>query len=427
MTSLNYKDIYNLRLFTIFAVLAEMVHVYINDAPPIYLRLAYIGIYLAFCFYNIKLIPFFTTINLILERFSISFGEFLPNTLWWHVIILFIGFSIWFKDHKPIYYCCGTYEYLSLIFFLFVVVSNYVINISIVNDLGFVTNVLFSILFLQCIFAYSTAEIKLLVQFIILSTFIMVILSLTHYNDLTINFHTTSGYVERLQWKDSNYISFFIGIISLITLFFPRKDIGNKQLFYIVSILLFIIAISLLLSRGTILFFTISLIYYYRKDIFKVTSIKYSILIGVILAVSYQIGFLDNIIERFLSEDFETGSGRINIWRQGLNTFFSKDIFTIIFGAGVNQAIYMASMNDINWSTHNNYLEILFNYGLVGLIVFLFFLLSLFFSCNSNEKRTIVLYIILSCMTIVPFTYVTPIWIIIPIVMIFDNKVLQYE
>lgn len=428
MISLNYRDKYNLKLFAIFVILAEMVHVYINSAPPLYLRLVYIGIYIVFSLLNVRLIPFFTAINLIIERFSIAFGEFLPNTLWFHVIILFISYFIKFRNETiPIYRFCNKYDYISLIFLLTVSIFSFFIHITTITDTGFIASIVLALLLLRCIASYSEENFRLFIFYIVLSATVSIIFSFTHYNDLVSDFYTTSGYVNRLRWKDSNYISFFIGIVSLVSLFMYQKNKEKVKLFYAISFVVFFVAICLLLSRGTILFLIISLAYYFRKNVFRLSSIKYYILIALLLCVSYQMGFFDSVIERFLSEDFATGSGRINIWRQGIDTFFNKDLFVILFGAGANQASTMAVSGDINWSPHNNYLEILYNYGIFGLIIFVLFFMSLFFTSKTNEKQTMIVYIILSCITVVPFIYVTPIWIILPVIMLYDNKILKYE
>lgn len=428
MISLNYRDKYNLKLFAVFVIIAEMVHVYINSAPPLYLRSGYVLVYMIFCLSNIKLIPFFTAINLIIERFSISFGEFLPNTLWFHVMILFLGYFLKFRnDGIPIHRACNKYDYISLIFLLTVSIFGFFIHITTITDTGFIASIVLALLLLRCIASYSEENFRLFIFYIVLSATVSIIFSFTHYNDLVSDFYTTSGYVNRLRWKDSNYISFFIGIVSLISLFLYKKNKENVKLFYLISFVVFVVAICLLLSRGTILFLIISLTYYFRKSIFRLSTVKYYILIALLLWVPYQMGFFDSVIERFLSEDFATGSGRINIWRQGIDTFFNKDLFVILFGAGANQASTMAVSGDINWSPHNNYLEILYNYGIFGLIIFVLFFMSLFFTSKTNEKQTMLVYIILSCITIVPFIYVTPIWIILPVIMLYDNKILKYE
>ena len=429
MISLNHRDKFNLKLFAIFVILAEMVHVYINNAPPLYLRLGYVFVYIAFCLSNLRLIPFFTAINLIIERFSISFGEFLPNTLWFHVIILFFGYSLKFRnDGISIHRVCNIYDYIYLIFLLGIAVFGLIIHIATITDTGFIASIIFALLLLRCIVSYSKEDSRLFVFYIALVTVISVIFSFTHYGDLVSGFYTTSGgYVDRLKWKDSNYISFFVGLIFLLSLFLAKRSSKRKKMFYTTSVVITSVAICLLISRGTILFLAVALVYYFRKDVFKWSFIKYYLLIFLIICISYQFGFLDNIIYRFTSDDLTTGSGRTNIWREGIATFSDKDLLTIIFGAGAGQSTNMVVFNDVNWSPHNNYLEMLFDYGILGVLIFVFWLMSLFFTSKTNEKQTMMIYIILSCITIVPFIYVVPIWIILPVIMVLDNKILKYE
>ncbi|BDC06854.1 hypothetical protein GAIMETA21S03_27370 [Phocaeicola vulgatus] len=130
-----------------------------------------------------------------------------------------------------------------------------------------------------------------------------------------------------------------------------------------------------------------------------------------------------------MSDDMTTGSGRTKLWATGLNTFFQKDYFTILFGTGEGNAANMIYLNGIYYSPHNNYLELLFNYGVIGLSLFLLSWFLLFVSSKTKEKRALILFFLINSMTIVPLTYVVPLWIIIPLLFMWDERInyLLYE
>ena len=136
----------------------------------------------------------------------------------------------------------------------------------------------------------------------------------------------------------------------------------------------------------------------------------------------YYSGILEGLIMRFMSEDVQTGSGRTELWKIGLQTFFSKDSLTILFGAGEGQALTMTYMKGEYWSPHNNYLSIMYNYGIFGLILFSVWIFSMLFRCRTRESRGLLLFIAVNSFTIVPFTYVSTVWFMIPLIMIWDRR-----
>ena len=134
---------------------------------------------------------------------------------------------------------------------------------------------------------------------------------------------------------------------------------------------------------------------------------------------------LDGLIFRFTSEDALTGSGRNEIWNTAITSFSHQDLFFKIFGIGDGLAPQMVSLNFINYSTHNNYLEYLLNFGITGLLIFLYFLMSLFINSRTTERKAFIIFITINCMSIVPFMYVAPLWFFIPVIMIWDSSLKQ--
>lgn len=414
------KEAFILSTFFCFVCFCELVHVSLGIPPPMPLRIAYIGIFLTYCLFNLHYIPIFIAINLVVERFSTIPGEFLPNTIWFHSAILFICWAF-IRYHRPTF----TRQYnkttllLFLFFFLYVFCS-YIIYSSVINNISLVANIIFSLLFFIVLLHTDDLLLKRLLIAIFASITFVSIIGLFNYDNIVSSTNIGEETVERaLGWKDANYLSCFIGICMLFTIFLARCH--KKKLLFYLSLLIQSICLLVLISRGAILSFCIAILFYFRKQLFSTKIVGYVILTTLILLFFYESGLLEGLILRFNSED--ATSGRDQIWEVGLTTFLSKDPTTILFGAGEGQAINMAYFSFAHWSPHNNYLEILFNYGFVGLSLFLLFLLSLFFNGKSEEKRTILLFILINSMSIVPFTFVMPIWIVMALLLIWDKRI----
>jgi O-antigen ligase len=77
--------------------------------------------------------------------------------------------------------------------------------------------------------------------------------------------------------------------------------------------------------------------------------------------------------DRFITKDVVDDSGRFELFKLALNTFFDK----FLFGNGLNSGKYMISNNLDNWVAHyhNFILQIASALGIIGLILFGFIVL----------------------------------------------------
>ena len=408
-------------IYTIFVLLAEMVHISLGGAPPMYMRLIYIAAHLLCCLYNIKLIPIFVTISMIMQNFSAVFGEFLPATIYFNIVLIsYCYFQLrYIKSNENNHFPVRTVEYHSLFLFALYILLNSLIY----PNISLFCNLLFSFIFLACLCRLDNAYLKALVKYICIAMTLSSLLILLNLDKILTEYATSQGSVQRLSWKDSNYTSFFISIVTLITLFYASKtpDKRTKKYLYAIAFI-FIICLCLLISRGSILSLAIACIFYFRRTIFSSKIIGYGLLLGVFCLFLYDSGLLDGVIDRFNSEDMKDGSGRTTIWKTGLNTFQSKGLMTIFIGEGNGAANKMALLGGIYFSPHNNYLEFLYNFGVIGLTLFIIWLSTSFFG-SSDEKKTLIIFIMANCMTVCPFIYVQPIWLIIPLIMIWDSRI----
>ena len=419
------KDKIFISLFLVFTVIFELYHVVINTNPPMIMRVIYTAVYLGFAIVSPALIPTYTAINLIVERFSSSFGEFLPNTLLFHIAVLMFG-RLSLKYSNSVFYT-KSYDRRMLTSFLLLYIYGIIallLHVNINPDFTFVINGAFMLLYLYLISRLRDKYVKTIIKCSVAAMSIVCLIGLFNYDNLVGEYATSLGDVDRLEWKDANYFSFFIGIILMFTLYLARYTKSKIYKRYLIcSALLMLVTMVSLISLGAIVALVISLLYYFRKDIFSFRSLGYAFAVAVFLLALYYAGMMDGLIMRFMSEDVQTGSGRTDIWQTGLQTFFSKDIMTIIFGAGEGQAIKMTYINGQYWSPHNNYLSMMYNYGIIGLLIFCMWMISLFFHSRTRESRGVVLFIAINSFTIVPFTYVSALWFMVPLIMVWDKRI----
>lgn len=423
---LSKVDSIPLRLFTIFIVLGELLHIVINTAPTLSLRVLYTGIYLFFCFKQVRLIPVFTAMNLIMERFSTVYGEFLPNTMFFHIAVLVFGY-IQMRNLDNIQ--TGLYNRRDYVLFCFFALYVLVSAIYYADE-SFFLRFVFSYVFFHFILLSSDDHVKALIKCMIIAMSISCLFSFLNYGSIVSEYATSLGKANRLAWKDSNYLSFFIGVLFLISYFkyLYSNSISSKKIYAIV-LLVFSISLLMLISRGTIVSLILVLLLYNWRSLCSFKLIKYVLFLFCLLLLAYQSGLLDGVMMRFMSDDMATGSGRTKIWTIGINTFFQKDYLTILFGAGEGNAINMALLKGIHFSPHNNYLELLFNYGVIGFLLFIFSWFLLFIRSKTTEKKVLILFFLINSMTIVPLTFVAPLWIIIPMLFMWDERIneLLYE
>ena len=424
---LSKKERIALILFIIFVAICELYHDAIDTNPPAVLRIGYIVVYLFFAVLFPNLIPTFTAVNLIVERFSSSFGEFLPNTLLFHIAVL-LYCALVIKRVNVFQF--GNYSNKSgfpffLLFYVYAIFSLF-LHVKIPYDFSFVINGAFLITYLYCLSKLNDKHIKSILTYSIIAMAIVCLVGLLNYDRLVSDYQTSLGSVERMEWKDANYFSFCIAIYILFSTFFITHISSTRRLWslYVVCMLMAVCMI-MLISRGSILALCVALLYYFRKKFFSLKSVAVLIVIVGILLTFYYAGLLDGVIMRFMSEDLASGSGRTEIWETGIKTFFAKDNWTILFGAGEGQAAKMVFLDGKYWSPHNNYLEVLYNYGIIGLILFIAWLTVTFRLAKSRAARSVLLLIMINSFTIVPFTFVTPIWFIMALLLVWDRRLIN--
>lgn len=164
----------------------------------------------------------------------------------------------------------------------------------------------------------------------------------------------------------------------LLNYFFVSKKIIVKLFLF----LTFIVESYIILatgSRGALLATLVCIFVFFLFSL----KLKFSfILISILFFLSFLLLFDDllllipeTVLNRLTVDSFmdDAGSNRNYIWREAYQSFSEDNLFYIIFGTGSDgvSALYTTTM-------HNNFLQILFNYGVVGFCLYLFLLFKIF-------------------------------------------------
>lgn len=178
--------------------------------------------------------------------------------------------------------------------------------------------------------------------------------------------------------------------VSLLPLIFLRK--GNPIINYVyIGICALFIVMGV--KRGAIATGGICIAYYLvsmlkrNKGSKKLWFILLSV-IAVCIAGYYIINYIENS-EYFSKRLTQTlngdSSGRDNIYSQLIDIFINSNILTMLFGHGADSTIYFISMY-----AHNDWLEILINQGILGVIIYFMYFVSIYKTWHIYHKdRTI--------------------------------------
>lgn len=184
----------------------------------------------------------------------------------------------------------------------------------------------------------------------------------------------------------SSYYSLYMLPLVLV---YPSK-IGKTCLTIIISL-----AVFSSVKRGGVLALALAMIAYIitnqlvsKQGKFKKIIIGFCVLTAFIAIFAY-IGTMgdNNIFERFESIQEDNGSGRTDVWAEAWRLITEQGIFTYFVGNGFNTVVHNSRYV---LSAHNDYLEAWFDFGLIGMLLYIISLCLLFkdiFECLKTKKE----------------------------------------
>lgn len=215
--------------------------------------------------------------------------------------------------------------------------------------------------------------------------------------------------IERSGWTDPNYISCIIGMgvmTSLIQLLKKKDSNIFLKILWVITILISIISMLLLASRGGLLCVTVSTIF---LVLFVDIKLKFKVLvitlISLLLYALYNNGFFELIMYRMEREMMH--SSRFEIWRIKIQHFHEEsNVFNFFLGHGYDSA-FKLGFGGKGYGFHNDFLAILCGYGIVGLISFCY-LLFIYPLRKIQSSIFVVIsmicYLSIACMTLEPLS-----------------------
>ena len=235
------------------------------------------------------------------------------------------------------------------------------------------------------------------------------LLYLTNYDKFIEDYNAQEG-LERSGWIDPNYFSCILGMgvmASLILMIKYSENLATKILL-ILTILFSFISQVILASRGGVLAISVGgLILLVMSKIKIQNKILAGILIVILINWMYTSGYFQ-LLEYRIQVDAGGGSGRMDIWAAKLKAFFHEgNIMHWIFGFGYVSGFELTGTEGNAVGFHNDIIAVLCEYGIIGLMLFLYWFCYPFFR-SSKENKPIVFamlsYLLIVCATLEPLS-----------------------
>ena len=315
--------------------------------------------------------------------------------------ILILGF----KKDKIIALLNQRYVKMFFVFLTFVILFS-LFNESFFNDLS-ETRKIAQTLLLLILFSQVKNKEVLIYSFIagtLISTFITDINIINYYLN-SFEFLISGGAVKDLFITQRLYLGFFI-VISMILLLERYGKTSNRKVKYIYLLLFvfFVISLFLIASRSAIaiafLTLTTSIIYNiknkYRIGFLLTMSIVFLAIIFNSKTLSKRFLYSDDSIRPSFIEKIKTHEPRYDIWKFSTQIFKEEKPYAFGIGTFRTQELLVSKYQlmpiekrknwfmERNFNTHNQYLDILISFGLIGLFVFLFLLKEIIVLCYKN-------------------------------------------
>lgn len=185
---------------------------------------------------------------------------------------------------------------------------------------------------------------------------------------------------------NQNYVSLFelAGGVPVVHWLFGARRFWKRSSFLL--LLTVILSVGLLLqSRGELIAFAAAILVM-APQLVPRKPIKGVLVAGIALFVAIGVAYSAGMLGRFSDADIGSLNGRSHIWKYALRTLaFSGP--RIIYGFGYNsaQVLLPPRMTSDEWNYHNEYLNALMDGGIVGLGIFLVFLISVWRKIRSTS------------------------------------------
>lgn len=296
---------------------------------------------------------------------------YMPYTTSLYTVIVLLAVLLNMGKSSPV----RLYEKKNMwIFLIYVTVVNVCTKFG-VDQLSH--TLLITILFLSLISDGDKEALNIIECSFIFMTIGISILSLSAREQILLNSVSYDIDSERIAWVDPNYMGVQVEMGAIVALF----KLFDEQVLSLPVKLISILAITLALptilmtgSRGAVLCIAVVFLL-----LFLVTDTKLWVKLIIVSAIIafcvylYTNEFFDLFLTR-VQNDESSGSGRLDIWKAKYDAFITDgNILTLLFGFGSFGGMMLGYSHLQGF--HNDYLSFLCCFGVIGFVLFLFYLL----------------------------------------------------
>lgn len=334
-------------------------------------------IYSVFLFYYVRQ-PAEKFVKLLIFNFIISsfvIGNFAPLEL--NYISLQLAAIILFKVIIGRLKFSFENQVWFVLFFIYLLFSSFISDLD-SNNPKLVQSrneiILFALLFyiFLNIIGYKNSWFNsiIIIQAVTFCALYVIVLSLFNINfserevvDLNDNYKLSSAALLPDRNYASGLISFGIGL-----LFTELERIRSKFLIFLLLIVFFGSQL-ILASRGGIITSLAILIFIMIYESVRKKRKSFRLLIMIFPMLLSLVVFDTSLIrDRFKEESIEDQSGRSEIRQESFSKYMNQDLLEKTLGGGSFHGYTTLAFNK---SIHNNFLEVLYDYGLIGFVIFL--------------------------------------------------------
>jgi O-antigen ligase len=178
---------------------------------------------------------------------------------------------------------------------------------------------------------------------------------------------------------DAHLVSSYYTLYMLPLVFLCKK----KTVRIVASLVVTVVIISSMKRSGVVALMAAIVVFIFVNQ-FVAKKLKASTIIGSFIAlVLFVVLFLvmanmgeESVLERFENIGDDNGSGRLAVWEVTIKLISRLDFGSLLMGNGYNTVV---THSPFNLSAHNDFLEVIYDYGLIGLFLFVAAMLTTFF------------------------------------------------
>ncbi len=204
------------------------------------------------------------------------------------------------------------------------------------------------------------------------------------------------GFSDRVGIQaDQNNVSTMIsfGMIPILATLLTQRMSLFQRIMMGLALLLGIYALILLASRGMTIALAMALVFMLARVFTDPRRVIPFLFLGVIASVIVAgLPGSDMLVDRFSQGDVTSANGRLPLWQAAIQEIVTSSPLELLFGHGMNHSLIVTSrVAGQLYSMHNTYLQMLLEFGIVGMSLFVGLHISVL-RILWNSKKQLSLY-----------------------------------